>query len=686
MDEHLLIAVATSSYPNLEPSAARPQLTAVLENVVNLFTKTIGGYRRELESISENPSSDSLRKGLDDWFSDPARDSSDRVVFYYTGHAQLVGSDSLYLLTTDFKPHRYVGTAFDFRQLADLLTANSEERKLRRVRNLLVIVDTCYAGKGVSDLAEKLKNALRQTSNNAFYVLGAALSGSEAEAGALAKALAESIEDLSKRYVSQKWLYLEQIFPAINQRLRVHAAVWSTVASTINEPGFFPNPSYIYTAGQPVLVADAVRLIEDQEYRNHWEPRARGVEVHSQPGSYFYGRYTVLEKLTAFLASTNDNRTRLVTGGPGAGKSAILAQLVTGDRKRKATDERPEPPRVDFTLHAKGMEVRDVKLRLAAWLGIEAKTEAILERFRESTSKFRLVVDALDEAVNATDVVEQLLAPLNAIDSVKLIVGTRNSLVQMFRGVDVIDIDTPEHSDERDLAEYASARLLRMSEPQQSTPYSGREEVAAKVALIVAKKAYPNFMVAKLIVEELLSRPRAANPESPKEMAFPKRLADAFDLYLARFGTLETAVRDLLIPLAYAEGKGLPWDNIWAPLASELSHRCYGDEDVRELLHRAGSFIMEDTEQGRSVYRLYHQALADVLRKGRRKRTTHAAFVKVLVSSVPLRDDNVGPDWFLANRYVRSHLTAHALASGTIARFVSDPLYLLAVDSNPLDV
>ena len=65
MSRHILIAAATTAYPNLPERDARPQLANVLAEVVRLFTHTIGGYQRELEGIGENPGADLLRRELD---------------------------------------------------------------------------------------------------------------------------------------------------------------------------------------------------------------------------------------------------------------------------------------------------------------------------------------------------------------------------------------------------------------------------------------------------------------------------------------------------------------------------------------------------------------------------------------------------------------------------------------------
>lgn len=689
MGKHLLIAAATSEYPNLPSRDARPQLAGVLAEIVELFTSTLGGYERALETIAENPPADVLRKSLDRWFAAPERDPSDWIVFYYTGHAELVGTDSLYLLTTDFEPGQYAGTAFSLRQLADVVLAARGDGGRRGVRNLLVIVDTCFAGEGIRDLVSQLSGVFRSSSGGSFYLLGAALPRQEAQAGALARALIDSIAELSRRYVQQEWLYLEQIVPAINRRLRVHDAVLAVADSAREEPRFFPNPSRLETCGAPVA-ADAAQLaIADEAFRTHWGPRSRGVEFDTQPGSYFSGRRAVLAKLAAYLGSEDDHRTRIVTGRPGAGKSAILSRVVSaarlGGRAETGLGGPPADfPVVDLAVHAKGKSLRDVSRVLAERLGVEARPEAIFENLRLRREPLRVVVDALDEAAEPAAIARQLLQPLNEMESVKLLVGTRVDLLGALRGAEVLDVDTPEHADRRDIERYVEARLLRADEAGQPTPYRGKEAVAERVAAAVAEQAYPNFLIARLVVEDLLLRGRAADPDSPADMAFPNRVASAFDSYLARFGARELMVRDVLRPLAFARGEGLPWDDVWAPLASAMGAGDYGDGDVRWVLEHAGAFVLESAEEGRSVYRLYHQALAEALRQGADARSAHRQFTRVLSEAAPRRADGRGADWLLASRYTRRYLAAHAARCEALGELVADPLYLLAADPTRL--
>lgn len=688
MARHLLIATATSKYEHLRPEDERPQLTQVLASVVDLFTSKLKRYERELNAVGENPPSSVLRSDLDRWFAAPERDPTDWVVVYYTGHAEVVGSDSLYLLTSDFQPGQFVATAFSLQQFADLVLAPREDDKPRRVQNLLLIVDTCFAAKGTIELTARLSAAFRKTSGSSFYLLGAALPRQEAQAGALAKALIEAVEDLSGRYVMQEWLYFDQVLPAINRLLEVRGvqrAVLSALEAASEEPKFFPNPSFVPTSAQAVPANEAARAISDQEFRDHWGPRSRGVEFDSDVGSYFSGRKAVLDKLDTFLQGQTGSAIGIVTGRPGAGKSAILSQIVSRSLAHaKESVDTTGVASIDLAIHARGKGVADVTARLASVLDVEPKTEAVLSTLRRRSKPLRIVVDALDESTQPAALTAQLLRPLNAIDSVKLLVGTRSSELASFEGAEVIDIDDRKYADKRDLADYVKARLLRADEPQGSTPYAGKQQVAERVAAIVAEKAYPNFLVARLAVEDLLSRSAPASPASIEGMTFPVKVSAAFDAYLARFGDKERIVRDLFLPLAYAQGQGLPWDNIWAPLASALSRREYSDEDLRWLIANAGAFILESNDGGRSVYRLYHQALSDTLRSGTRAASVHRTMAKVLTASVPRRADSNAPDWLLANRYVRSHLAAHAGASGSLPLLLNDPLYLLAADANRL--
>ena len=73
------------------------------------------------------------------------------------------------------------------------------------------------------------------------------------------------------------------------------------------------------------------RLSLNPDFGRYWDPRARGVENAHVPGTYFTGRRRALTELTGWVIADPDlaDNLRAVTGGPGSGKSAVLARLVT---------------------------------------------------------------------------------------------------------------------------------------------------------------------------------------------------------------------------------------------------------------------------------------------------------------------------------------------------------------------
>jgi hypothetical protein len=72
-------------------------------------------------------------------------------------------------------------------------------------------------------------------------------------------------------------------------------------------------------------------VLEDLQ---HWDPKARGVESVTTHGDYFVGREKALTAINEFLNSEcPDLRARVVTGGPGSGKSAVLGRLVVNLRR-----------------------------------------------------------------------------------------------------------------------------------------------------------------------------------------------------------------------------------------------------------------------------------------------------------------------------------------------------------------
>lgn len=88
------------------------------------------------------------------------------------------------------------------------------------------------------------------------------------------------------------------------------------------------------------------RVSADADFPGHWDPRARGVDRATRPGSYFTGRRRARRELAAWAGDPDRSGIRVVTGGPGSGKSALIAHLLIASdpwlRSRRA--HRPAGP------------------------------------------------------------------------------------------------------------------------------------------------------------------------------------------------------------------------------------------------------------------------------------------------------------------------------------------------------
>jgi hypothetical protein len=97
------------------------------------------------------------------------------------------------------------------------------------------------------------------------------------------------------------------------------------------------------------------------------------------------------------------------------------------------------------------------------------------------------------------------------------------------------------------------------------------------------------------------------------------------------------------------------------------------------LRRAAGSYAVEGVADGRSTYRLYHQALAEHLLDGHDQQADQQAIVGTLMALVPARAGG-GRGWAAAHPYIRTHLATHAASAGLLDELIQDPEYLLAAD------
>jgi WD40 repeat protein len=468
-------------------------------------------------------------------------------------------------------------------------------------------------------------------------------------------------------------------------------------------------------AGDVALSAWGWSLTGDPEAERHWSPRARGVTGNDEHGYRFRGRTAALLVIKDWLDRDRDRAHRrmlVVTGAPGAGKSAVLGRVVTtadadAVRELPASDMavRATVGSVACAVHAKGKTALEVATEIARAASAELPDD--LEDFPRvlhaalirQDRRFNVIIDALDEAVSlaeARNIIRKVLLPMTETFSdvdARVVAGSRRAgatgdLLGRYReSLRLVDLDNPEFYGQEDLAAYALATLqLAGDERPENEEGKGRKpnpyadaRVAGPVAARIAELSAGNFLVAGLT-----ARTRGMTddtPKSPEQISFSPRISDVIDDYLELIPEVaDIDARDLLTALAFAESPGLPV-SLWRKAIQALG---YGNVTEVQLARftqtRAASFLIESSEQDGhgTVFRLFHQALNDALlnsdEPGTVRPTEEEALTRAFMS--------IGRDggWERAPAYLLRSLPAHAARAGLVDDLLADSTYLLHAD------
>ena len=684
-DDRQRFLIATGVTRDLPRS--RDRLIASVERMTKLFTETFG-YQR-VTNLGLDPTAEQLRAQLRDFCE--KCDPEDIVAYYHTGHAEI--GPRGHRIRTGGEGNVYV-TSVPTAELAELML---EETKLR---NVLIILDTCFAGQGG---AESLMSGLRASGaaeGKTLTVVTAAHPAEQVRAGDFADLFEKAVHHPATAGHEPTYLSISAVVGHIRED--PHRPGWQTVSESVlfNEveiQPFLPNPRFDpWLQGLDLFTQLRIQQqqLRTEEIRSHFLPRARGTDSPDETQWRFVGRYASLRDLTAWLRNDDGERSRVqvVTGDPGSGKSAVIGRLVVlADRQRHASvplegipvETMPDLGAFDVAIHARGLTTEQVLEGLAATAGINVDTTG---QFLNAMRGRRLVagVDAIDESVDPQDLVDRLLMPLADAaghKDLRLMLGTRRHLAEQFASTaDVLDLDAEDYADPASIQAYA-ARCLRDS--HDASPYLAAESALVfAVANAVAEAAGRSFLVALIVARTLawqVHLPKSSDPEW--RASLPKTAADAMHQDLqSRLGPDADKARDLLRPLAYAAGAGLPWEDIWAPLATALGQESYTDEDIIWLRSRAGYYIVEAQQTGRSVYRLYHAALAEYLRQDHNEEQVNATIVDFLAAHTRAICAALQPDWLRAHPYTRAHLATHAARACRLDPFLLDPGFLLTAE------
>ncbi|MEV6964786.1 caspase family protein [Hamadaea sp. NPDC051192] len=719
MAGRFFVGAATTEYATSTGLTSLPELAAELDRATQLFTdlgyETVPGFGLNLTSVE-------FTNRLREFLLNAARLPEDVIVVYYTGHGEVAGSarDVLLLPMADATHDR----SFTFLRAGDLTERllDSDEPGQMVGQQLLFILDTCYAGAGGSSLAAGavgFVNRLRRTASGpAVAVIVGARDYQQAGVGTFTQALTRSVRQRALAGHEVRHIPLDPLVTQINAEMAASGGAVADQAARLLFVGeraaeFFPNRRYDEWYSNVDVRTRELRLQRDARVRDREAAglSAQGLSdfVERDDLWLFTGRHAALRQATAWLAGAGPP-TMVITGDPGSGKSALLARLdMLADPGRSARipnihslppDTVPPPGSITRFVHARGLTPLGLLAALAEACGVEDVAAVdtpggLVTHLRDRADPVTVVIDGLDEAAGEPGdphtaglaLVDTVLAPLVKAATrvpLRLLIGTRSHLIGALGApLDVVHLDR-RYADRPSLRRYVRSCLTELVE---SSPYRGlRPAYLDAVVDAIAEAAGDSFLVALITARSLALRadPVADPYDAGWRTSLPREAAEAMRQDLdGRLGPAADRARDLLLPLAYAQGTGLPWEDVWPALATRLTGRRCGNRDLDWLIEHAGYYVIETRLNRGSAYRLYHAALGAHLRTGRDAGPDHGVIVDVLLDRVPRLPDGTR-DWARAHPYTAAAVAGHAAPAGRLDELLAEPRLLTETPAGPL--
>lgn len=394
-------------------STSGPQIVASVSRMVEILRGDFG-YER-VTTLDIDPPTEQIRKEIREFCLGCGPD--DVVVLYYTGHADEVNEKHRVWTGNTVDP---ISGTLETGHLAELMMART------RLQNALIVIDTCFAGKGGAEALRASASSMGDGDGKTLALLTAAYPREQIVAGDFARLFASAVKQPAVVGYEPEFLALGAITSVIDADPTRPG--WQTVSQSVlfgktDKLPFFPNRRYSpQLRGLDLLTQLRIeqRELRLADLRGHFLPRARGVDVPAEAGWRFVGREAALRDLVGWLSDAGDRSARIVTGGPGSGKSAVIGRLVVlsdPDYRRTVPAEGlslgSSPPEASIAtgVHARGLTSAQVLAALSAQAGVTADTPADLLREMRGR-RLTVAINAVDEALDPAGLVFGVLRPL----------------------------------------------------------------------------------------------------------------------------------------------------------------------------------------------------------------------------------------------------------------------------------
>ncbi|MFB8756006.1 ATP-binding protein [Streptomyces nigra] len=425
------------------------------------------------------------------------------------------------------------------------------------------------------------------------------------------------------------------------------------------------------------------------------------------PHPHTGGRTAALRALAAWRAAApGAPRVVVLTGDAGSGRSRLLTgflMLCEPEYRKQLPLDAMDPSTVPPELpppavpSAEGLTAAQVLWLIADHFGLRATgVEGVYAELAALDEPVTVVVPDVDRAgpVRAAGeparLVREVLAPLAATGTVRLMAEVPRPLAaELVEGLppgtaQIIDLDEPEWADPDVLVRFAQAALNpEFGAPE--LPFTVDPAVRLALGAAIGRRA-GSPLVVQLAVNCILMAPEGFDPAD--ERFLPTSVGAALDLHARRLGTDSQTLRMLLAPLALAEAEGIPVQ-LWARLASAVAGHDMSPAIAGGML-LAGPFVQpvevpgsgaesDGADEGRTLLRLLHPALAEEIRAGLPNvAAAQTQIAMSLLEAVPEQD------WGKADPYVRDHIAGHTLEAGLLPQLLTDPGLFVHADPVPL--
>jgi WD40 repeat protein len=443
-------------------------------------------------------------------------------------------------------------------------------------------------------------------------------------------------------------------------------------------------------------------LTAGADARSHFVRRSRGQRSHSRGGDLFRGRQAALDAVREWLTNPQtQGRPMVLTGQPGAGKSAVVARVALGLEADRAG------PGLAF--HSLGAVHDELLAAVADLTGVEhADTcEALLDAVDSApdVKPMMIVVDALDEAASNADrrQIVETLVELAALPQFRVVVATRplaagdrdryrfGALLPALGIASpdspaLVDLDTNQYFEAAGLHEFAMA-VLTQYQAKYPGPvgaawmiYRSEPALLDRLAAVIATRARRNYLVAAMAAVPLSTAEQPVDPASPdfESASIPSGVGEALAKFLDHLPeSQQPSTRTLLTALAYARGGGIN-DHTWMAFSEALGYPA-STADLDRLRTSIGAdyLVQTITDGEEPVTRLFHQALVDELLTQRHQPSDERALLAALRPSP-------GTSWAGADTYALTYAADHANSARQLLSLMGDPSYLVHADLSRL--